>query len=156
MSFDDLPSSPSLAEYRLRDMCPPTSRSGTRRVMPKLQKYVAEEERSGVVESRPLNEVPHPGVAKANEREAMRAHLESLRLRGANPGKALAEYSKSKAYAEFMAAFRASGLTISDLARRIGKSRQYVHDMVHERRDIPKYVMIALSLRDEDIDAIGA
>jgi len=63
-----------------------------------------------------------PGVVKASNRAAL----------------------KSKSHAAFCAAFIASGLSISELAAHLGITRQYAHDMVHGRRDIPDWVMRGL------------
>jgi hypothetical protein len=68
----------------------------------------------------------------------------AARLAGPDLAKCSPRELKSRSHAEFLKAFLASGLNQSELARRIGRSRQYVSDMVAGRRDIPDYVMRGL------------
>jgi len=81
--------------------------------------------------------------SKDDDVAEMRAQLERID-RGPGIAKASRNALKSKSHAAFCAAFIASGLTISDLAKRLGITRQYAHDMVHGRRDIPDWVMRGL------------
>jgi hypothetical protein len=120
MSHSELPSRPYYAEYRLRDMCPPTSRSGEHRVVPRLSRYQdGDTEVSQVVDSKPSNELPRP-IAKAVPVPADRREL-------------LNEEARDR-FCFAVSTLKGCGWSIDAVARYLGCTRTYLLDAMRGDR----------------------
>lgn len=64
---------------------------------------------------------------------------ERTRLRKCDAGRKAA--LKAAALSEFHAAVMASGMTQEQLADQLGCSKQFVHDMIHGRREVQAWVL---------------